>query len=395
MGSDPDKAPPQAPPQPAPAQPAPAPAAPAGGLDRILGNAGLGLLDDPSRVDIPIGASRFTLLGDRFPLPARLRLTNAFGAGPGPTFVADLDPRQLVLHLMSSLDLAGGTVPGTPEGKDAPAPTQLVNPTVRVNLRTGHLDGWATVHVPAAYPAHLHPGTDLDVRVDSDVTSPWRWTVGASYGPLVAEATVRLHYDPARLATAAHSGLSTVGSELAAPGFTADGTARLGPVPVAKFGAEAASTRPRQQPLLGAPNAFPSEQHAYGVIVAPAGSVTSVAAPALGGTYARYGERTGLSATAALLPTLDPEAKDRGLSQLFPVHAYAEVSAVRRVSSGLELGLRTVLQVNSAELAVPPALPAPDFHPPRANTDPTKPPELTPPFTPQVGVTVFGRFSAF
>jgi hypothetical protein len=80
------------------------------------------------------------------------------------------------------------------------------------------------------------------------------------------------------------------------------------------------------------------------------------------------------------------------------VLAYAEVSYVNRVSEGLELGIRAVLQVNSAELVNPPrGLPQPEPGERAPEPDPLSrtPPPLPPPLSPFGGVTIFGRFNAF
>jgi hypothetical protein len=363
-------------------------------------------------VHIPIGTGRLTLLpgpgplsllGERFPLPGSLRATNALGLGAGPTFVADLDPRQLVLNLLGTVDLQTSTLAGAPEGREADpahqARIQLVRPTARLDFSSGRIDGWATLHVPSSYPPAFHPGTDVDVRIESRLADPLRWQVGASYGPLRADATVRLRYDTGRLAGAlASSGPGALGAELTAPGVDVQGTARLFGVTTTSFGLQAPTTRPRERPLLGAPTPFPSRLSARGVIVVPPGSVTSVAAPALGATASSFGERRGISGTVAALPTISPTAISAGgpVTSMFPILAYAEVAYVQRVSDGLELGVRLVLQVNTAELLNPTGgLPAPE--PPGRPQAPSlrpEPPTLPQPTSPFGGVTIFGRFNA-
>lgn len=372
----------------------------------------------PPSLHIPIGSSRLSLFpgdgplrlaGMRLPLPGSLRATNALGAGPGPTFVADLDPRGLFVHLLDSIDLQTSTLAGTPPGlENDPAHQsrlQLVNPSMGLDFRSGRIWGLATLHVPSSYPPSLHPGTNVDVRVESSALNPLRWTASASYGPLVANATIRLHYDTSRLASALGTGPRSLATEATHPGFTASGTLGLNigsraRLPLSYFSAEAATTVPRARPLLGAPTDFPSSYFAGGIIVAPPGSLFSVPAPALGATGARFGERSGVSGTVALAPTLSPEAISRGdpWHQEFPLYGFAEVSYVNRVSDGLELGIRAIAQVNTAELVRPPrGLPAPTPGAPRL-TDPGDPrhpalPELPAPISPYVGVTIFGRFN--
>lgn len=349
------------------------------------------------------GPGPLVLQGLRLPLPGSARLTNALGVGPGPTFVLDLDPSQLVLSLLGRVDLNTSTVPGAPPGRESDpehqARIQLVDPSVRLDLSTGRIAGVATLHVPSSYPVNLHPGTDVGVHVDSSLKDPMTWHLGAAYGPLTADATLRFHYDVGRLGAALGSGPSDLGKELTHPGVTASGTARLFGLPITQFGLDAPTTRERDHPLLGAPTPFPSTVSAGGVIIAPAGSVTSIAAPALGYSRSSFGERSGYSVTAALLPTLDPAAISAGGSfpSMFPVHAYAEVSYVNRVSDGLEVGVRAVVQLNTADLANPPhGLPPPQ---PGASNQPQPDPlsrDLPPlpaPVGPSVGLTIFGRFN--
>ena len=363
---------------------------------------------DPVHVPYP-GAGRLSffpgpgplrLAGTQLPLPGSLRLTNALGMGAGPTFVADLDPRMLVVNLLGSVDLQTSPAAGTAPSGEGDAANQsrlsLEQARAQLDFSSGAINGSATLHIPSSYPPALHPGTDVGVQVSSNVTSPWRWQVGANYGPMTANATIRLHYDLGRLATAATSGIGEVGQELRAPGVSADGTVRAFGVPVTGFGLEAATTRPRQQPLLGAPTPFPSTLWAGGAIIAPPGAITDTAVPALGFTRSSFGERSGTSMTAAAVPTISAPDISAGapLGQMFPVRAFAEVAYVNRVSDGLELGLRIVLQVNTAELLSKPPLPQFDPHQRAAADDPSgrAAPQMV---TPQLGATIFGRFNAF
>jgi Domain of unknown function (DUF4157) len=346
------------------------------------------------------GPGPLVLNGARLPLPASLRAT--YPVGGGRTFTADLDPRALLMHILGTLDLESAPVAGTPEARqgaaDAQARVQLVTPVVRLDLQSGRIGGAAILHIPSSYPPALHPGTDISVRIDSAVNDPMQWHASANYGPLQADATLRLHYDLSRVVGAASCGVGAVGHELLAPGVSARGTGRAFHIPVTTFGLEADTTRPRDRPLLGAPTPFPSRTYAAGVILTPPGSVTPIAAPALGATVSSYGARSGYSATGALLPTLSPSAISAGgpASAMFPVYAYAEVSYVNRVSDGLELGIRAVLQINSAELINRPRGLAPDPPGPRPAPDTISrdPAPLPTPLSPFGGITIFGRFNA-
>ena len=372
---------------------------------------------EPPAVHANVGDTRLTLipgpgplkfLGQRLRLPGSLRLTNAFGLGRGPTFVADLDPRQLVVHLLGGVDLASSPVAGTPTEHEADpdrqATLRLVSPTLRLDFRSGRIEGWATLHVPSAYPAHLHPGTEVAIRVESSVLDPLSWSAKASYGPLEANATIRLHYDIDRLVGAIGSESGGLATELSHPGFSARGSLGLKlpgfRLPLSGFEINAPSTVPRRRSLLGAPTPFPSSYMAGGWIVAPPGSVTSVPVPAFGFTGSTFGERSGLSGTVAATPTLSTEAISKGdaFSQEFPVIAYAEVSYVRRISDGFELGVRANAQINTAQLVRPPhGLPLPQPGPPRLAEpiDPRHPApaQLEPPISPYGGITIFGRFN--
>lgn len=116
-------------------------------------------------------------------------------------------------------------------------------------------------------------------------------------------------------------------------------------------------------------------------------------------TGAVHGETSGISGTAALLPTLSPGAVSGGksLSEVFPVYGYAEVTYVNRVSDGLELGVRAVIQVNTAELLHPArGLPEPEGGSRQRPDNPRGAPiDLPAPITPFGGITVFGRFNAW
>src|SRR5260370_41881102 len=79
----------------------------------------------PTDIHIPIGRRRLTIIpgdgplrlkGLRLPLPGSLRLTNALGFGPEPTFVADLDPGPPLLHPLDPVDLQNTTLPSNPPG---------------------------------------------------------------------------------------------------------------------------------------------------------------------------------------------------------------------------------------------------------------------------------------
>ncbi|MGB8508623.1 MAG: hypothetical protein WCD76_09470, partial [Pyrinomonadaceae bacterium] len=85
------------------------------------------------------------------------------------------------------------------------------------------------------------------------------------------------------------------------------------------------------------------------------------------------------------------------LANQFPVYAYLEVSHVRRISSGFDLGIRAVAQMSTAEVfggrPSTPADPAAQFNQSfdqyreasRHDTAPAPP-------TPNLGVTIFGSF---
>ena len=359
----------------------------------------------PAPVDVPVGSSHITFIpgpgplrleGVTLPLPASLRVTNALGAGPGPTAVADLDAHRLVLSILDGIDLSAAPVQGAPPGQEHPelARVRLIDPQLQFDLRSGRLSGWATLHVPSSYPAALHPGTDLRVSFESEGLD--RLHATASYGPLVADGQIRMHYELGRLLSAATSGVGAVGRELTHPGLSVDASLHLGPLPLTHYTLDAPTTVPRKQPLPGAPTSFPSTQQTSGVILAPAGSVTSVAAPAGGFTRSSYGERGGYSATAALLPTVDPSATG-GVSHLFPVHAFVEFKAVRRISDGFVLDVRAYAQLDTSQLgAQPPSTTPPWAQPPQPATDPTSravPPLPSPlPAAFSTGVSVGLRF---
>jgi hypothetical protein len=194
--------------------------------------------------------------------------------------------------------------------------------------------------------------------------------------------------------------LTQLANEITHPGFTARGRLRLGPVPLSTFSIEAPTTVPLSVPVYGAATPFPSTISAGGVVLAPPGSITDIAVPAFGYSRSSFGATSGTSITAALLPTLSPSAISSGqpLIRQFPVYAYAEVSHVRRVASGLDLGVRATLQISTPDLAGP--LPQ--------STDPVErfrqqhqdyldvtSRETQRPAVPNIGASVFGRFNLF
>ena len=198
---------------------------------------------------------------------------------------------------------------------------------------------------------------------------------------------------------ALRTALSAFAGEVLHPGFTAGGRLRLFGVPLSAFGAEAATTLPLERPLAGAPAPFPISGFGGGVILAPPGSITETAVPALGVTGFSFGERSGTAGTLAMLPSISTEAigRDEPLVNQFPVYAYGELSHVRRIVDGLDLGVRLTLQLSTPELfgsEEAPSDPAAalsqsiqDFQEAQGGTPA--------PAVPNVGITVFGEFSAF
>jgi hypothetical protein len=191
--------------------------------------------------------------------------------------------------------------------------------------------------------------------------------------------------------------LSQLGNEITHPGFSASGSLRIGPVPISTFSIEAPTTVPLRLPLLGAPTAFPSTISAGGVVVAPPGAITDIAVPAFGYSRSSYGATSGTSITAALLPSLSPTAISGGQPAVrqFPIFAYAEVSHVRRVSAGFDIGVRATLQISTPDLAGPLAPPANELerwkqtyenYREATSREPARAP------TPNLGVGLFGRF---
>jgi Domain of unknown function (DUF4157) len=145
-----------------------------------------------------------SLLGTRIPVPASLRLTNALSVGSGPGWVADISPRQLVLHFIDNLDLSSTTRPGTPQGREtdpaAQQRTSLIRPTITLDPSSGRLRGTAILSVGSEYPESLKGPTELPITIES--TQLGQFNGRLTYGPLYANFNLRLHYDPARLAQA-------------------------------------------------------------------------------------------------------------------------------------------------------------------------------------------------
>ena len=198
---------------------------------------------------------------------------------------------------------------------------------------------------------------------------------------------------------ALRAALTNLAAEASHPGFSLSGSLKLFGIPLTGFSAEAPTTVPLDRPLLGAPAPFPLSFRAGGIILAPPGSITDVAVPALGGTLSSFGRTSGANATIAALPSLSTEAINRGepLVNQFPVYAYAEVSHVRRISDGLDLGVRVTVQLSTPELfgqnqkasnfdeALTRTIQ--DFQNAQSNT-----PKLS---TPNIGATLYGQFNLF
>ena len=198
--------------------------------------------------------------------------------------------------------------------------------------------------------------------------------------------------------------LRRLAEEITHPGFTLSGTGGLnipllGHLPLTPFRLRAPTTLALDRKLPGAMMPFPYSFSAGGAIVAPPGSISKTAVPAFGGTYSSFGERSGFSVTGALLPTISTEAIGTGEPFLnrFPVLAYLEISYVRRVSEGLDLGARLTVQTSTPEIFGTPSQERGDenarfdriMQDMQSLRDPTKADET---ITPTVGLVVFGEF---
>jgi hypothetical protein len=198
---------------------------------------------------------------------------------------------------------------------------------------------------------------------------------------------------------ALRTALTQLANEITHPGFSVSGSLRLGPVPLSTFSASAPTTVPLPHPLLGAPASFPITTSAGGVVLAPPGSITDIAVPALGYSYSSFGATAGTSFTSALLPTLSPSAISAGqpFVRQFPVYAFAEVSHVRRITTGFDLGVRATLQVSTPDFAgrLPPSAdPVERFRQTHQDyLDASNRTSAPTPSVPNIGLSVFGRFS--
>jgi uncharacterized protein DUF4157 len=368
----------------------------------------------PGGVTLFPGPLRPGLLGAPIPLPASIRVTNALGLGPGPTFIVDVAPRLLLGHIMQSVDLVTWTRPGTPSERAGDPASQarisLVNPTVTLDPASGRIRGWATLSVGSDYPLRLKDPTDIAVAIES--TRPGAFTGDLQYGPVVSSFELSLHYDTGRLEQAltstrggqegVSSALSAVGSELTHPGFTLSGGLRLrlpgrGSLPLSSYHAEAPTTTPLAHRLLSAPAPFPLTYSAGGIILAPPGGMFDFAVPAFGYTRSSFGERSGYSATAALLPTLSPRAISarEPFGNQFPVYAYVELSYVRRVSRRLDLGARLVIQQSTISPVPTPTDPAVQLQQALQHYREASAPGGPEPSKPNIGITLFGQFDVW
>jgi hypothetical protein len=424
-----------------------------------------------------------SLSGSQIPLPGSLRLTNALGVGPGPSFVLDLSPRLMMLSILDNIDLYSWTRPGTPPGAELDAEHQarisLISPRINFDTRSGQLRGEATLSIGSDYPPVFKPPTEVDVSIRATDVGQFSGRLG--YGPLQTDFNLTLHYDTDRLEQALRpvfapegggrglwsrfqailqeanvpseriggfsetlqsllnalvsgqlqvdvfvtrtvnlvrdsipaganleslqTALRQLATEFTHPGFTLSGGLRLGPLPLTRFSAEAPTTVPLARPLFGAPAPFPLTSSAAGVIIAPAGSLFDIPAPAFGYTRSAFGAASGTSFTGAALPTISPESISAGERTVtwFPVYSYLEFSHVRRISEDLDIGARVILQVSSLDVdrwlgggETGSRDPAERLAQTIQDYQETREPGVTPaPIRPNIGLTVFGRFNAF
>ena len=317
-------------------------------------------------------------------MPGSLRVASLLGVGGSPGFIVDIGPRGLLGGLLGSIELHSSTRPGTPPGdvgEESRSRIRLVDPVLRLDPNLPRLSGAAVLSIDSEYPPAFKGPTEIDVTISSSELGQFSGTLG--YGPLRGSFRLSLRYDTARLGRALGD-LGALGSELTHPGFRLTGGLDLGPLPLSRVTAEAPTTRRLDRPLLGAPAPFPLTASAGGVILAPPGALFTTAVPALGYTRTSFGERSGSSLTAAALPTLSPAAISAGEGALrsFPVYLYAEITYVRRVAAGLDLGVGATLQIDTPTLAGLLGSGAQRPYEPTAE-----------PPAPNVGARVFGRFS--
>lgn len=154
---------------------------------------------------VPGPSDPTSLAGVTVPLPASLRLTNMLSVGSGPTYVADIAPKQLVLTLLDGIDLSTSTRPGTPPNAAPSAENRarirLIQPILTFDTASQTFRGHATLQIPSDYPPAYHGPTDLDVDISSTELGQFTGRVG--YGPLYANFSLRLHYQTERLEQAA------------------------------------------------------------------------------------------------------------------------------------------------------------------------------------------------
>jgi hypothetical protein len=145
------------------------------------------------------------VLGSPIPLPGSLRLTNALNLGSGPSFVVNLDPRQLVGTFLGDLVLSSSSAEGTPPHlvgtRGAQQRTLLRDVVLRLDTNSGLLRGRGTLVVPTGYPGTFKSPTEIDVEIQSSELGVFSGRLG--YGPLHADFSLRLHYDVSRLERAA------------------------------------------------------------------------------------------------------------------------------------------------------------------------------------------------
>jgi len=183
----------------------------------------------------------------------------------------------------------------------------------------------------------------------------------------------------------------------------AEGRVRAGGVTIGKGHASVVVTP--EGPML--------DYGAYGVVIAPAGQVTSTSAPALGGLGGRQREQ-GLSYRWMLgvLQKLDTGAfglPGATFAQKFPTSGYAELVFSRRYADHTELGIRIGGRLSTSDVSHATSQAAGTtaaqaanvayhntFSPPTRNDQPVPLAELQPPLPDAIpytaGITLFGTF---
>lgn len=294
---------------------------------------------DGTGIKVEPGPIEPGLVGSRLPLPASLSVAKP-GSGRGsrltmPSFTLRLDPRGIVAGLLDHVSLGG---------------LQLSNPTLIYSAGVNAIFAAGTVSIPTRYPGWDTP-TNIEISVKS--TGLERFDAEATSGAWVADLTLDLAYDSARLESVlGHAALANFGAirhEL--KDFDRDVRFRIS-------GSAGPGGSARKLPLTflrGSGSISSTSAHVHGgaagLMALPSGTFhPQLAAPAVGaafgsGSTQRKGDTTGRYGFGGITGTLSiPDLLTGNIGDTFTPFAYAQVAMGKKTAEGHRFGIKVSVQ---------------------------------------------------